>query len=322
MSDFDTFKDRMVVITGFSKSGTTLLQSLLDYHPELVVYPEEFKYFKRVFIQGYCSLEEGKEEVMKLPDQFTLGQSGGAAAERKRDYSDLDLKFFKKRLEELVGKAKTHKEVFLAYIEAFYETLRKSDRFPKGVKKAWVIKRPSDYYLFHRYKEWFNPDNVIWIHLRRDPYDNFGSIHLSKTINRSGKWTPRHFAPDWLLSELFSRKLKKEFKNFHIVNYEDLAGQPEETMRRIAGVIGIDFNESLLQPTLNGHQWDGNSAHGTVFVGVSNDSVGKASRRLADEVRLLAKKELRSFRNKVVAWWRYLRMMFHRHFPGKRNKFY
>lgn len=43
---FEQFKNNAVIISGYPKSGTTLLQSLLDYHPQLLVFPEEMKYFK------------------------------------------------------------------------------------------------------------------------------------------------------------------------------------------------------------------------------------------------------------------------------------
>ena len=35
-------------IIGFARSGTTLLRSLLDNHSELVVFPGELKFFKRI----------------------------------------------------------------------------------------------------------------------------------------------------------------------------------------------------------------------------------------------------------------------------------
>lgn len=318
---FDKFKNKIVVITGFSKSGTTLFNSLLDYHPELVVYPEESKYMKRVFVQGHSSLHQAKEATIEISDQLSNAELGGAAAETKRDYSDLDLGLFKEQVKEIIGKATSRRQVFLGYIEAFYEALKRSPRFSKEEIKAWVIKRPSDYYLFHRYKKWFG-DDLIWFHLRRDPYDNYTSIHLSKTINQSGKWTARHFSPDWLLSELFAGKLKKEIKNFHVIQYEDLVNNPEVVMKKVADIIRIKYSPILLEPTLNGHLWIGNSADGTVFKGVSKQSVGKADTLLSGREREIIQKELSSLRNKIASYKRYYSMMFHRHFPGRKHKFY
>ena len=47
----NTFIEKPIFISGFNKSGTTLLLSLLDYHPELVVIPEEFHYFQNVYFE-------------------------------------------------------------------------------------------------------------------------------------------------------------------------------------------------------------------------------------------------------------------------------
>ncbi len=42
------FEQRACFIAGPAKSGTTLLTSLLDAHPELLVLPEETAYFPTV----------------------------------------------------------------------------------------------------------------------------------------------------------------------------------------------------------------------------------------------------------------------------------
>lgn len=40
-------RDRPIFICGHPKSGTSLLRNLLDFHPQLVVYPEESRFFRQ-----------------------------------------------------------------------------------------------------------------------------------------------------------------------------------------------------------------------------------------------------------------------------------
>ena len=51
------WEDRGVWVTGLMRSGTTLLLSLLDGHPELLVYPDEPS-FPRLFTRAYQSSEQ------------------------------------------------------------------------------------------------------------------------------------------------------------------------------------------------------------------------------------------------------------------------
>src|SRR5512139_3164150 len=52
-------RDSPVFIAGHPKSGTSLLRSVLDSHPELVAYPEESQFFRRYLPKiGQASLPE------------------------------------------------------------------------------------------------------------------------------------------------------------------------------------------------------------------------------------------------------------------------
>ena len=49
-----------------------------------------------------------------------------------------------------------------------------------------------------------------------------------------------------------------------VLTYEQLVGDPERTMRRVADRIGIDWAPSLLRPTFNGRPITANSSDPTV----------------------------------------------------------
>ncbi|MGE5223096.1 MAG: sulfotransferase, partial [Omnitrophica WOR_2 bacterium] len=62
-------RDRPVFICGHPKSGTSLLRSLLDSHPQVIVYPEETSFFRR-----YLPAAKGLslDEKIELEDRLLI----------------------------------------------------------------------------------------------------------------------------------------------------------------------------------------------------------------------------------------------------------
>jgi hypothetical protein len=59
-------------------------------------------------------------------------------------------------------------------------------------------------------------------------------------------------------------------------------------MRRIAGFLGVRFEDSLLTPTKLGAPWEGNSMHGDSFQGIDTRPIGRWKERLGpDDVAFL-----------------------------------
>jgi len=48
-------------------------------------------------------------------------------------------------------------------------------------------------------------------------------------------------------------------KNFFFLKYEDLVKEPEQMMKKITNFIGVNFEKTLLTPTIFGEPWLGNS---------------------------------------------------------------
>src|SRR5215469_2339379 len=64
------FNKRGLFIGGCPKSGTTLVMSLLDSHPELVVLPEETSYLEDR--PGYLALKTYQARLMRLLEKSNL----------------------------------------------------------------------------------------------------------------------------------------------------------------------------------------------------------------------------------------------------------
>ena len=79
-----------IFICGHPKAGTSLLTSLLDGHPDLVVYPEETLFFRR-----FLPAIEGKsdDEKLALADELLIHffqWNLENPPEHQKDYPDRD----------------------------------------------------------------------------------------------------------------------------------------------------------------------------------------------------------------------------------------
>ena len=66
------------------------------------------------------------------------------------------------------------------------------------------------------------------------------------------------------------------------MKYEDLISNPEKIMRGLAQFIGIEYGENLLQPTLLGTHWPGNSTSGVSFSGISSLNLEKWKKEISN----------------------------------------
>ena len=64
-NNLNNIREKPVFICGHPKSGTSLLRSMLDNHPELIVYPEE-TYFFRKFLP--------MSQMLSLKEQLDLAE--------------------------------------------------------------------------------------------------------------------------------------------------------------------------------------------------------------------------------------------------------
>jgi hypothetical protein len=284
---FSRFKNRAVFVMGMKKSGTTLLTSLLDYHPQLVVFPEELKFVKVLYRDRMSDRPlSNRDKIDILIKKYHLGRlkhdtfTHSSSPRSPRDYSDIDYSAFARLLSARSEEARDDKELLLAIIESFYEV----EHSPKEDKRAWVEKTPINYYYVPLFHKWFG-DSLVCLHVVRDPYDNFASFR--KFLRKPPTDAVLHnFCLNWKLSNALARQWQKYFKRYHIISYEQLVTHPEKVMRQVASWLGIDYKETLLLPTINGKRWGGNSAYKTTFTSVSPSQVGKYKEVLSErEIR-------------------------------------
>lgn len=235
-------------VCGHPKSGTTLLVSLLDSHPELLVFPEEVV-MEHVLRE---STPAGRwARMMERSDVVLPGQGLVDLPNGRRDYRHIDGEAYLRDLREAIGAAREDRDYLLAVFRVWLKHAppEKPERL-----KYMVEKTPTNMFLYSTYRRWF--PSARFIHILRDPRDNYVSY-----VKKRGGWKLEKFADDWGHSTRLASERKDE-PHYHVLRYEDLVARPEEEMQRISAFLAVDFNETLLTPTRGGTVWEGNSMFG------------------------------------------------------------
>ena len=249
-----------IFILGSHKSGTSLLRSLLDGHPELFVIPFEthfmallgrwitYSYRKQApvedanFLDGLVEILESYARSNDRQADVVLGDRLDMDAVRAfvGEMDDADdpiqaLTILKQLLPQVVegldsaqGKRAVEKSV-----EHLESALELAQTFPKAQ----------------------------FIHIVRNPYANMVALRKFKAKDQGYPLINKVYKS--LESGYYWLKTNKTLiPKYQVLRYEDLAQDPEGEMRKLASFLGISFDESLLKPTLLGDPWGGNSAYG------------------------------------------------------------
>ncbi|MBU0596336.1 sulfotransferase [Candidatus Bipolaricaulota bacterium] len=264
---------RPVLICGYPKSGTTLLLALLDRHPELLVFPEEGRFFKRELrTVGAPSVEAALEHTGATALRYGEIRWGSGF----RDYADIDFPtyeaFARRRWE---ASDRTWKALCETVILAYGDV---TNQLPRA---HWVEKTPrNELHLAEAIRWW---PNLKAICVLRDPRDNYCSYRKKRT-NDARSLPIEEFVAGWCRGLSAWDRFVANGGDGLLVRYCDLVESPEESMRRVCAFLSIGWDDALLQPTRNGIPWSGNSMTGERFDGISATMVGRYRSELAPSV--------------------------------------
>ena len=94
-----------------------------------------------------------------------------------------------------------------------------------------------------------------------------------------------------------------EHHKFIFVRYEDLVQDTEGVMKKVADFIGIQYDSSLLTPSVAGNLWHGNSSNEKQFHNINSSRVSKWSQELSESEVILIEYFLKDYLDK----WNYQR---------------
>lgn len=278
-------RDSPVFIAGHPKSGTSLLRSVLDSHPELVAYPEETYFFRR-----YLPKLAGADlpQKLDLSDQYLthifewnqVNPPAHQADYPDRDYSYIPVAQVRQLVRDYVAERFSHDgDMLSAVILAFGKVSGQLT----DVSRHWVEKTPYNEQYASQIFTWWPESRVV--HTVRDPRDNFASYH-----RKHADWSPEAFALNWVQSTQAGLDNHQQYGSdrYLLLRFEDLTSAPEAKLNQLCQFLGINDDPTLRQPVRGGKPWGGNSMFADQFTAISVAPVGRWTESLQpDEVATL-----------------------------------
>ncbi len=278
-------RDRPVFVCGHPKSGTSLVRSLLDSHPELVVYPEETLFFRR-----YLPKAQGQslERKLSLADEYLIhffewnlkNPPAHQMGFLDRDYSDISMDAVRRTMRQYVTEGYRHDgDILSAAVLAFGKV---SGQLGENSVR-WVEKTPLHEYYAEQIFTWW--PEALFIQVVRDPRDNYVSYG-----RKHKDWTARTFAESW--SHSTSTGLAWQAScgpdRYRMLRYETLISSPAEVLADLCHFLGISDHPTLKSPTRNGKPWEGNSMFSEQFSQISSSPGGRWKKSMsADDLVIL-----------------------------------
>lgn len=283
-NEISAFNRRGLFLGGCPKSGTTLLLSLLDGHPELVVLPEETHFLEEG--RKYSALNSFPARLRRLLGKSNLRMLAQGRFEPQheatspdvRDYTGFDHPAFSRLAEHFVNQPWINNSLlFSETVRAYAVTMGYNWR--ESVR--WVEKTTSnDVYsedLFRLFPE------AKLLQVVRDPRAVFAS-RKRRLTNRYGCYTKAHrLVREWNQSSRQIEKWQNCSGNYLLIRYEDLVQNTAEVLKKVSQFIGIEYLPVLFEPTRAGKNWQGNSSFHAAFSGVSVRSVDQWKSELTED---------------------------------------
>lgn len=212
---------RVIYIAGASHSGSTLLDMMLNAHPEIVSLGEVYKLHiapRKLRTKIYFRCSCGADSVSRCPFWIRVNELTLKAA--NESLSELDLQNYR----DLDGRTAPNAVLFRAVAEAAQESfVVDSSKSPRRLSYLMQVKGLD----------------VYPIHLIRDPKGQICSA-LRKRSN---------FFKSLLHYEVVHEQLRRRLKSVPhtVVRYEDLVREPERTLRVVLEPLGLEFDPRQLQ---------------------------------------------------------------------------
>lgn len=253
--------DQPVFICGHHRSGTTLLQTLLDGHPQLLVLPSEGTYFSSFYYAARPN-PLPKEIDRFIADWISRFVDPNHEPHFKLGHSDENTNpslIFARRLLGWHGvllqkwPARARFALLLALAAAFRDTAHAF-----SMPRLWVEKTPLNELYVSRFKRF---SRARFIHLVREPGATLASLREIHRSGATGSFDAAEHA--WAIGRSLrlarenSRRLKGRYL---VVRYEDLASNPGSEMEFVRSFLEIPTNPSLSVPTTGGFAVKSNSS--------------------------------------------------------------
>ena len=211
-----------VFVVGMPRSGTTLLSSLLDAHPDLVIAPETH-YFTRCWTgDPLRSLADAERMLDRLDQQPGVHDMG---------LTDEEWATIRERVRAL--EVPTHGDVLRALLDTYAA---------RSGTSAWGEKTPDHLRFVPEMAQQF--PEAVFIAIVRDPRDvvlSLQDLPWSRSTLPEQAWTWRRYAAR------ISRYHEEYGDRFFSLRYEGLITDPEGTLRDVCAFLEMPFQKAMLR---------------------------------------------------------------------------
>src|ERR1043166_5137817 len=268
------FDERACFIAGAAKSGTTLLVSLLDSHPELLVMPQDTAYFPTVLTK-YGGRGRRAQFDYLTKESWTNVLFGFQAMRGRQDYAEFPKKKFFETFERIAFDSANEKRDLLVLMMESYAGVVGA---PVEEVKRWVEKTPGNRNYLPEILNRF-PKAKLLVTMR-DPRALLAAQIALERTRKTKRFSVYYVIAHWRTAAKLAKKIRNKELPGLVVMYEDLALDPKLSMQKVCDYLDIDFDpEVVLNPTKVGRSWAGNSAAGVRFSEISTEQIGRASCR-------------------------------------------
>ena len=296
------------IVIGPVKSGTTLLISLLDSHPELTLFPMEVKFFSHWFerlqstVSGYKQLNEFFLNKSKI--RFMAGKEEAKADimnSGRIDFDSFDYDLFCKKMIGLEQKDELSRlsgdDLFRKYLIDIHAQVA---NVSGGECGELIVSKEGNHGLKHidNIRNMFR--DLKYVVVVRDPRDIYASLKTISKKKRDGVYAPSfkdNISPCQFVygnkkknvsafSNLFD--MKNSACDRYFVRYEDLVSNPSTVMKGVANYLGVSYLSLLCNPSNFGNLWEGNASSTEHLDMISQQRIGKWRKELSNaEIRIL-----------------------------------
>ncbi|MEG4575937.1 sulfotransferase [Microcoleus sp. N3A4] len=207
---------KRIFLVGSPRSGTTMLQSLLAAHPEVISFPES-KFFHYLLYKKFAGKLPGRLEAF-FKDEINR-------PELLQGFDD----------SQTVGNK-------VSWLVGVLDGLAAEQN-----KSIWLEKTPEHIYFIDDIER-FLPD-AKFIHILRNGMDTIASLHEA-TSSSHDLWGPgwdlNHCIDRWKQAMLISHKYAKK-SNHILVNYEEIVDNKVKKLEDICHFMGVEYDAKMLE---------------------------------------------------------------------------
>lgn len=238
--------NKSIFIVGASRSGTTLMQQILNKHSDVHITPRETHYFDdlRVKMAG-CEQQPLSPEEIKLTEDYFLALTHKRYGEGIPEQGWMD----RIKLRTLAQKLGCGTD---SYFEAFCQLSAQRDN-----KNIWGEKTPRHIFKLSEILTRYPKAKVIC--MVRHPggviasYRDWRNVAASSQKNRiTNSYNPTIISLMWKAAFNAALQARDQFgtNRVYIQRFEDLITAPESTLNALTSWLTLDYEPSMLEINL------------------------------------------------------------------------